>query len=177
VSSGPLALFYMYSELGRNTDFGYGPRYQMHAIVPMAIGGGVALGHLWKEATTRFSSVLPLVRGGPMAVAIAAAIIGVVRIAPLVYPYNHQDVDNRNLVFHAVKREGLHHAIVLIGPGVGMAANIDMTQNLPMELYENDVLYAVEAGPQEPKCIRETHPGWDLYRASGRSEITLSRIP
>jgi hypothetical protein len=177
VSSAPLVLFYMASELGRNSDFGYGPRYQMHTIVPMAVGGGVALGYLWHEATSRFSSIAPLVRGGPMAVAIAAAIIGVVRIAPLVYPYNHQDVDNRNVVFHAAKAAGLHHAIVFIAPGVGMATNIDMTQNMPMELYENDVLYAVEYGPQESKCVKESHPGWRLYRAQGRTEITFVPVP
>lgn len=177
VSSAPLVGLYMMSELGRTSDFGYGPRYQMHTIVPVAIGGGVALGYLWREATARVSSLTPLARGGPMAVAIAAAIIGIVRIAPLVYPYNHQDVDNRNVVFHAAKAAGLHHAIVFIAPGVGMASNIDMTQNMPMELYANDVLYAVEYGPQEPKCVRESHPGWDLYRASGRNEITFTRIP
>jgi hypothetical protein len=177
ISSAPLVFFYMSSELGRTFDFGYGPRYQMHTIVPMAVGGGVVLGHMWNEATSRFSSAAPLLRGGPMAVAIAAMIIGVVRIAPLVYPYNHQDVDNRNVVFHAAKAKGLHHAIVFIGDGVGMATNIDMTQNMPMELYASDVLYAVEYGPQESKCVRETHPGWDLYRASGRSEITFTRIP
>ena len=52
-----------------------------------------------------------------------------------------------------------------------------MTQNMPMELYENDVLYAVEYGPQESKCVRESHPGWRLYRAQGRTEITFVPVP
>ncbi len=176
-SSGPLVLFYMVSEIGRNVDFGYGPRYQLHTIVPMAIGGGLLFGKMWKDATARFSSLRPVVRAGPIAVAIAAALCGVVRIAPLVYPFNHQDVDNRNVIFRAAKRDQLHHAVVFIAPGVGMASHLDMTQNMPLELYPADVLYAVEYGPQDAKCVRASHPGWDLYRAQGRSEITFARVP
>ena len=64
-----------------------------------------------------------------------------------------------------------------VGRGHPRELALDMTQNMPMELYENDVLYAVEYGPQESKCVRESHPGWRLYRAQGRTEITFVPVP
>jgi hypothetical protein len=164
--------FYIASEIGRTTDFGYGPRYQLVTVVPMAVGGGVVFAQLWKSARERFGSGAALARGGPMALAMAAAIVGVVRIAPLVYPYNRLDIERRTLVFQAVRAKELHHAIVLLSKNASRVPDVlDLTQNLPMDLYDNDVLYAIQLNAETDKCLRTRFADREFYRFNGRDVV------
>jgi hypothetical protein len=169
LSLGGLAalFFYAATEIGRTIDFGYGPRYQLVQAVPMAVGGGVLFAKLWRTAADRFSLRRPLVAGGPAVLALAAALVGVVRIAPLVYPHNYTDVHARNAVFRAAHEQELHRAVVFIERGTTAADPLDQTQNLPMELYENDVLFAIDAGPQSVQCVRDRFPNRSVWRTAG----------
>jgi hypothetical protein len=43
---------------------------------------------------------------------------------------------------------------------------MDLTENLPLELYpDQDLLIAVDRGPEAVKCVRESYPQRTFYRA------------
>ena len=177
-STVPLLAMYLYCESGRDFDFGYGPRYRIPAVVPMAVGTGVVFAWLWTRARARapaaHASALAL--GGPVAVAMAAAMIGVVRIAALVYPYNYADVREHNRLHDAIDKSSLHDAIVFGEPGLNRTDPMDLTENLPMDLYpDQDVLIAIDRGPDELKCVREKYKGRALYRALPGDPVRIVR--
>jgi hypothetical protein len=174
VGSVALLAFYSFVEFGRGWDFGYGPRYTLPVVVLMAVGAGAALGPAWTAAASRHGAASAWSRGGPLAVALLAAVIGVVRIAPLVYPANYEDVRLRNLLSITAQEHGLHHAIVLASPGTTIGDPLDLAKNLPVDLYpEQDVIYASDRMPDAETCLRHAFPDRAFYRASGRTQITL----
>jgi hypothetical protein len=175
---GTMALIALYTmqEQGRTMDWGYGPRYQLPSVVAMAVGGGVLLARLWRAAIARAETLRPLARAGPAALALAAAVVGVVRIAPLVYPYNHEVVHAKQNLFEAIRRDHLHNAIVFVTYGSGVSDARDVTQNWPLELYKNDVIVAIEFAPNAVKCMRDHYPDRRFYRTSGKQDISLSPL-
>ena len=160
----PFFVFYTALEFGREGDLGYGPRFQLPAIVPMAVGTGVILAHLWNAGQSPVRSVLA--GRGTFALAFGAVILGVVRLAPLLYPNTRADVLLHNQVHEAVAHADLHDAIVLAGGGLINTDAMDLTENLPLELYpEQEVLIAQDKGPDLERCIRQQYPHRKLYRA------------
>ncbi len=176
-SLAPVLGFYAYLNLGRGFDWGYGPRYQMILMVPMAVGTGVALARMWRSAATRHGWGRPaLTAGGPFAVAVAAMILGVVRIAPLVYPYERTAVADENRLERAIRGGDVHHALVLAAPGTGGVDPLDLTQNLPLSLYPHqDVIVAIPRTPELERCVRAAYPDRAVYRASGSLKVSLRR--
>src|SRR6202035_5109363 len=74
-------------EFGRGYDWGYGPRYTLVLLVPMAVGGAAALAHLSIAAREHtLAGRTALARGGPFALAIFAVASTWLRIVPLVWP-------------------------------------------------------------------------------------------
>ena len=171
----PFVIFYTLLESGRGYDLGYGPRYCMPWVVPMAVGTGVMLGRLWSAARERRADLDPLHAGGAVAVALVAVILGVVRIAPLVYPFTYVDVVLvHNRLHEAVARLGPHNAVVFGGKGLNNTDPMDLTENLPLELYPNqDVLFAIDRGPDAVRCVREEYPGRSFYRALPTNPVQL----
>ncbi|HEY2513812.1 MAG TPA: hypothetical protein VGI39_23250 [Polyangiaceae bacterium] len=170
----PLLTFYSYLELGRGSDFGYGPRYLLVAVLPMAVGSGVAFGPLWNDARHRVPGSAALGTAGPWALAVATFVSGVIRLAPLVYPYTYEDVHSRNLVFEAAEKLELSNAIVWIEPGTTPSDPLDLTQNYPLNLYRRPrVLYAIDQGPEMRKCVSDHFPGRQQYKTAGRNPILL----
>ncbi len=86
VGAVPFCVLYGMLVFGRGGDLGYGPRYQLPLTVPMAVGTGVVLGRLWTLGRAKITSWGALRAGGPIAIALLAVTVGVVRIAPLIYP-------------------------------------------------------------------------------------------
>jgi hypothetical protein len=171
----PFFVLYTLLELGRGWDLGYGPRYAFPAVVPMAVGTGVALARLWSAARSRSSSLPPLQLGGPIAVALASGLVAVVRIAPLIYPPTYADVQLHNRLHEALAQTNLHDAIVLAGPGLSNTDPKDLPENLPLELYPNqDVLIANDTDTEVVECLRERFPKRRLYRASSGNPIGFS---
>jgi hypothetical protein len=171
----PLFAFYWLFDIGRNYDFGYGPRYQLPAAVPMAVGTGVVLAGLWTRARTR-SAGSALALGGPAAIAIAAVVLGVVRLAPLVYPTTYADVHEHNRLHDAIDAASLHDAVVFGGIGLNKTDPMDLTENLPLELYPNqDVLIAIDLGPEGIRCVKEKYRGRTFYRAIPGDPVRLVR--
>ena len=170
----PSLAFYAYLEFGRGTDFGYGPRYILNAVVPMAVGTGVAFGPLWNEARHRIHPSSALRTAGPWALAVATAAAGVVRLAPLVYPNTYQDVHGRNVLFEEVEKKQLTNAIVWIERGTTESDPLDLTQNYPLDLFRHpNVIYAIDQGAEMRRCLTDRYPGRVQYKTAGRNPILI----
>ncbi len=153
-------------EVGRTFDLGYGPRYEFPYVVPMAVGTGVMFAQLWAAGRSRWSAA-PAVRiGGPAAVALVAMAVGVLRVAPLVYGPTYADVQNHNRLHEALAKANLHNAVVFGGSGLNNTDVMDLTENLPLDLYPNqDVLIALERNPELVQCVKDLYPNRHFYRA------------
>ena len=171
----PLAAYYAMLEVGRGIDFGYGPRYQLTWVVPMAVGTGLLLAPLWCSARLKSMATSALSRGAPAGIALAALVVGVVRITPLVLPMNHDDVHMRNVVFDTAEQMGLRNAVVVVNKGSTVSDPLDLTQNLPLDLYPDQrIIYATERSPEQNACLRQRFPNRTFYRAAGRPEVTIT---
>jgi hypothetical protein len=172
----PLLTLYTGLEFGRGFDLGYGPRYELPLVVPMAVGTGVVLGKLWETARSRAVATTAFQAGGPAAIALAAVLLGVIRIAPLVYPHNYRDVRSHNVLHDAIDEMQPHHAVVFGGNGLNHTDPMDLTENLPLDLYPNqDVLIAIDRGPDEVRCVQGQYPGWNFYRAIPGKPVKIER--
>jgi len=162
----PFVALYTLGEFGRGADFGYGPRFQLPWVVPMAVGTGVVLARLWRAARAPTSEVPALRAGGPAAVAMVAVFLGVLRIGPLVYPITFDDVRAHARVHEAIEEGRLHHAVVFAGEGTNNTGPLDLPENYPLDLYpDQDVLIANETAPDALQCVRANYGGRALYRA------------
>jgi hypothetical protein len=154
-----LLIGYSLQEMGRGEDFGYGPRYEMPAIVLFAVGMGAVLGPILAEA--RLGRTRSALAAGIVGLAIPA---GVVRLVPLLYPDTYRDVAARNVVFDAIKRHGIHKAVVTVRERQTISAALDLTQNLPVDLYPNqDVLVVRYVDEAEDQCVRAAFPDRTFY--------------
>jgi hypothetical protein len=169
---GVLALVTML-EMGRGSDWGYGPRYVLAIVVPMSVGTGMALAPL----AARSRAAASRHAGGPWTLAVTAAVMGVVRLFPLVYPTNYQSVRFGALLHREILRQNLHHAVVLIPPSVGWVnEGLDMTTNLPLTLYpDQDIIVAMDRNPTLTQCVRNTHRDRVFYTAYPGSPVRFER--
>ncbi len=162
----PLLTLYTMLEFGRGWDFGYGPRYALVFMVPMAIGSGIAFNALWSHARARPAGSSAIQAAGPVVVAMVAVLLGVVRVAPYVYPYTYADVHAHNRLHDALERASLHKAIVVAGAGVSNTDPLDLTENLPLDLYPSqDVFIAIDGRSDTLRCLHEQYPERTMYRA------------
>jgi hypothetical protein len=161
----PLNTLYVMAEFGRGWDWGYGPRYELPFTIGMAIGTGVAFARVWTHAKANASDPLKFAAASSFAIIVVAVALGVVRIAPLLYPYAHTDIRNHNDLPRALEIAQLHHAIVVAEPNVSNSP-LDLTENLPVDLYpDQDVLMVNNHDPGTVQCLREHFPGRVMYRA------------
>jgi hypothetical protein len=176
LSIGVIGVLGLYTSiaLGRGWDFGYGPRYQMPVVVPMAVGGAALLAPLFGAARRMHRERAAFYRSGPATLALFAFVAGVVVIATQVYPYNYAQVRLRNVVFEAIEREGIHNAVVTISQGSTISDQLDLTQNLPLDLYpDQDVLVVSDPSPEMHACVKDLFPGRRFYRTVGSPDVTL----
>jgi hypothetical protein len=162
----PLVTLLTLLEFGRGWDFGYGPRYSLPFILPMSIGTGTLLSRLWTDARAPASDRTALQVGAPAGVVILAIFVGTVRLAPLVYPFTYADVHAHSRLQAALATASLPRSIVLGGPGVSSTDPLDLTENLPLDLYpDQPVLITLDGLPDTVRCLREHYPDRALYRA------------
>jgi len=167
VSSLAFVGFYEAIEFGRHLNFGYGPRFQLPLVVPMAVGTGVAMANLWSTARLRHGALRAIQAGGPLAAAIAAALVGVGRIAPLLYPFAHQSVMTHDALHEALEAAHLKNALVYV-TRLNNTDVRDMTENLPLDLYpDQDVVVAIDVSPNLHRCVENAYPRREPYRAVG----------
>lgn len=183
IGSMALVAFVSTISFGRYVDWGYGPRYLLPIVVPMAVGGGVLLGPLLAPLFSRDVAARDgAARGAPeralAALVVVVALGGVLEIAPLVYPYNYQVIGQTNQVFDAIKAKGLHNAVVVVKQGTASADPRFYTQNLPVELFpEQDVIIAHDIIPSAMPCVRELLPNRTFYRTVGAPNVTIEPFP
>ena len=174
VAIATLCAFYSMVEYGRGVDFGYGPRYELPAVVAMAVGAGVVLGPMWAAASRRVHAQSALLDAGPFAIAAFVALSCVVRLVPALYPNTYDDVRARNIVFAAASHDHLRNALVWIVPHTTVSDPLDLTQNLPLDLYPGpEVLYAIDRGPEMRKCMSAAFPTRRQFHTEGRDPVRL----
>ncbi len=172
----PLVTLCTLNEFGRGYDFGYGPRYELPLVVPMAVGTAVVLADLWIRARTRTAGASALALAGPAAIALAAVVVGVLRVAQYVYPFTYAEVHGHNRLRDAIDAASPHNAIVLGGQGLNATDPMDLTENMPLDLYpDQDVLIAIDRGPDETRCVQEKYRGRTLYRAIPTEPVRIVR--
>jgi hypothetical protein len=157
-------------------DWGYGPRYLLVLVVPMAVGGAVALAPL---AIAAFGRTLggrrALVRGGPLALALTAIAAGWLRIVPLVWPTAADHVRRHAGLQTAIDAMHLRNAVVMAAPGTTGFDPFDLTTNLPIDLYpDQDVIIAIDRSPDAVACMRAAYPSRRFYRAAGVDDVRIT---
>jgi hypothetical protein len=178
----PLIAYLSYLELGRGYDWGYGPRYLMVLLVPMAIGTGVALASFTATARERMSGagLTAFSRGTPLGIALLAMATSWLRIVPSLWPPVYQHTHRHSAVNRAIEEQHLTNAVVIAADGTTGFSEADLTTNLPLDLYPNpDVIIGVERhlGDAAHTCLRSGYPGRRLYEASGYDDVKLTPIP
>jgi hypothetical protein len=168
---------YALLESCRGWDFGYGPRYHLVVIVPMAVGAAVVFAPMFNAALSQVARHTTLEDGGPAALAVAAVVLGVIRIAPLIYPANTDDIRARNVVFDAIRNDHVSNAVVWVAKGQTVSDPLDLPQNLPLDLYGPPSVLVVR-DPSEPQsrsemrqCMKETFPGRTWYHATREAHL------
>lgn len=159
--------FYAMLEWGRGGDFGYGPRYQLVLVVPMAIGSALAVHASLHRLGDRARGLI----GTGLAL---ATLVGVLVLGGYLFPHARHllaDVMGTEL---AARKAGLRHAVVIIPPGVGPYGPLDVTRNLPLESYSAPVIYANDT---DVTCLRRAYPNRTFYHADGRGNVKLTPLP
>ena len=177
----PFVVYSWYLDFGRGYDWGYGPRYMMVLLVPMAVGSAVALAPLTVAARTQSVAGSALARGGPLALAVLAIASCWIRIVPLLWPPMADHVRRHSSLERAIEDAHLTNAIVVATTGTTGFTNIDLTRNLPLDLYpDQDVIIGVdrERSPHEAvECLRAAFPERRVYLASGIDPVSLTSSP
>ncbi len=186
----PLLVYYSFIDMGtRGRDWGYGPRYALILVVPMALGTATALAPLaaaarsglaqWDLARARARATRTVEgvarRGGPWAIAASAMIIGTLRIIPLIWPGIHSFVVSHGKVEAGIQRENLHHAVVFVGVDTSEWDIMDATENMPFQFFRHpDVVIAIDRDPNLTQCVKDAFPGRSYWRARrGTTDISL----
>jgi hypothetical protein len=166
--------YYQAIDLGRNYDWGYGPRYELPFVVFMATGTGIALAPLFENARRHFALRGALTTGGPAAVVITVMVVTLVRLWPLLYPGIYVHVRQHDALNERIREMDIHHAVVMAKMGTTGFDPRDLPENLPIELYPNqDVLVAIERQPESERCIRANYPERAFYRAAGTPPVIV----
>jgi hypothetical protein len=149
-------------EFGRGYDSGYGPRYQLPSVVAMAVGGGLLLAPLARDAAGTIGPRLKL--AGPAVLAAFAALAGVVRIALLVFPEAHAEARTDVGVHRAIDEAHLDRAVVTVQGSDVKFDPLDQTQNLPTDRDPKVLVLLKKWGP-EAECGRKRFADRKWYRA------------
>ena len=163
--------FYASLQFGRYRDFGYGPRYLLPLVVPFAVGTAVMLAPLWEGIRERHRLVSAHAGEGPGALAFAAILVGVLRIAPTMYPPAHAELHRLAALRRAIEKEGIHHAVVTVRQGETSGGPLLDTQNDPTD-PDVDVMVL---SPDDQGCTRALYRDRTFYWAAGYDEVTLTQ--
>jgi hypothetical protein len=179
----PLIVFLMYLDYGqRGTDWGYGPRYVMVLVVPMAVGGALALARLTVAARERLGGhgASALSRGGPLALVIFAVVSGWIRSTALVFPTDADHSRRHSALNRAIEDAHVANAVVVATAGTTGFSDLDLTTNLPIDLYpDQDVIIAIDKSStrEAVACLRSAFPERHMYVASGVDPVVISPSP
>ncbi len=159
-----MLVFYGAMENGRGWDFGYGPRYQLHTVVPMAVGAALVWTHagFFRARTATFGRV-----------AAALSFAGVVAVTVWTFPHNYAVVADSMRIDTAVRAAKLGRAIVIVPNGMGRYGELDVPRNYPIDLYDSEVLVA---STRDAQCVMTSYPDRAIYRAENGSPIRFVKV-
>jgi hypothetical protein len=179
----PYIVYMEFLDLGqRGFDWGYGPRYLIVLVLPMAVGGAVALARVTAAARERLAGggATALSRGGPLALAMFAVVFGWIRIVAMAYPTDADHTHRHSALNRAIESAHLRNAIVVAATGTTGFSDQDLTTNLPLDLYpDQEVLIAIDkSSPHEAvACLRSAFPERRIYFASGIDPVAITTAP
>jgi hypothetical protein len=140
------------------TDSGYGVRYLLPLVVPMAVGTGIVA-----TIIVRRSRVAAAAAGATGAAALIA-------VAAVLFPYWWRVLEACSALDRAIATERLHNAVVLVHGGEFAPQAWDLTRNLPSQ-REPDVMIITDYGPgaeDDLGCARRRWPNRTWYTARQR---------
>jgi len=160
--------FYSAVVIGRHQDWGYGPRYLLAILVPMAVFNGVALARLFARLDLRRAvPLVPLVRA---AAAVGAIIYGTWAIGALLYPVAMTEIRRNSAPMRAIKAKRLTNAVVAFGKVAQDLA--DLTQNFGTQ-KNPDVIYLMDGAAPDMECPRRYFGDRKWYRVTGIEQIEI----
>jgi hypothetical protein len=168
--SGAVLIHAFYSSVvaGRHHDWGYGPRYLLAILVPMAVFNGVALARLFAMVEVeRVTSVLR------PAAAVVAMIYGTWSIGKLLYPVAMNEIRRNAAPYRALEKEHLTNAVVLFSKVSQDTA--DLTQNFGT-VKNPDIIYLMDGVPEDLQCARENFATRKWYRVTGLEQINIQPL-
>jgi hypothetical protein len=146
----------------------------------MAIGTGVALAPLARAAMGRaYDGRSALVRGGPLALAVFAVASAWLRIVTLAWPTDYEHTRKHSALDRAIEDAHLKNAIVIGLHGVTGFSDMDVTRNLPLDLYpDQDVIVAIDRDSEHDAaaCLRDAFPTRRLFTATGVDDVKISPL-
>ena len=165
--------FYSGVVAGRHHDWGYGPRYLLPILVPMAVCNGVALARLFAQFDAQFFArfevqrFVPFLRG---LVAVGAMAYGMLVIGKLLYPVAMDEIRRNSAPLRAVEEKRLTNAVVVFGKVAHDIA--DLTLNYGT--VENpDIVYLMDGVPEDLQCGRDAFATRRWYRVTGTEKINI----
>jgi hypothetical protein len=181
VSSLFLVGFYSLVGFGRYGDDGLGPRYVLPIVVAQGAGTGACLAplvaRLFERVKTLGVACLYRVRDyGPGLIALAAAVIGVVKIAPITYPVAFAEYHQATTPIRAARQSKLKNALVLIYPEDAVQGWWNANQNEPMD-PNPDVLLLARTTPEDEVCARKHFASRAWYRVHADGSLTPLSAP
>ncbi len=157
--------FYSAVVAGRHHDWGYGPRYLLAILVPMAVFNGVALARLFAWVDLRH--LLPPLRA---AAAVGAMIYGTWVIGGLLYPVAMAEIQRNHAPLRAVKAMHLTNALVAFS---NVAQDLaDLTQNFGTKANP-DVIYMMDGNDVAMECPRRVFASRKWYKVSGVEQVEI----
>lgn len=176
LAAGSLCMLGFFYENGflHRAATGYGPRFHLPLVVPMAIGTAALLAPLWVDARRRVGERRGLRTLVPATVALLAFVAGIVRLAPLVYPAARAEMRKKTAPIRAIEAAHLHHAVVSITRHEVYADPLDLVQDYAT-VRDPDVLIVHEWKGPEITCGKERWADRDWWHVTGIEEAELRR--
>jgi hypothetical protein len=85
-------------------------------------------------------------------------------------------VHGHNRLHDAIDLMSPHNAVVIGGSGLNSTDPMDLTENLPLDLYPTqDVIIAIDRGPEQTQCVQNYFRGRTFYRALPGDPVRLVR--
>lgn len=111
-----------------------------------------------------------------MALAAFAIASGWIRIVPMLWPPAEELTRHHAALNTAIESMHLENAVVIAEPGTTGFDLLDLTTNLPIDLYpDQDAIIAIGKSPDAAAaCLRSAFPDRRLYRASGNDPVRIT---
>jgi hypothetical protein len=173
-----LVVAYALLEAGRDgAESGYGSRFHLPLVVPMAVAFGVVLAWLVErvlDTARRGARLDSLIDALAALIVVLTAIEGALVIAPTIYPAWHATLHRDHALRRAIAESGIHHAVVVVHQADLAQEVWDLTQNLPTEPDPDTLVLTDWHAEDDFTCARRTYADRQWFIARGHEKVVLS---